>query len=352
MIKGDTILGQSIKSDTIKRYVSAAAELFTDRWGNMADPYECKTLRRNYPKILISALARYEKVPNRREIITHDMFEHIAKQADRAGPDSLVASFKDWLSWSRYGGPRQGEWSQEKSKTKYKEVEGIAGEAQAFRLDDLAFYDHNSRGIDPRDTLICNVAYATVRWRYQKNKDNGEIIKYYVDSRGNRWCPVYALLSIAQRAIRMNIPSNEPIAKYNQGTKQYFITAKNVATILQEAAYETMGITDPKVLQKWTSHSLRVTAANELHRMGFSDAYIKHRLRWRSDAFMKYLRHTIHVARKHTEALSLTNKNLQLEKSNLDRVNDRIDGIQLHRCRDENDILWRQYFYAKESTVV
>ena len=67
---------------------------------------------------------------------------------------------------------------------------------------------------------------------------------------------------------------------------------------------------------------------------------------------MKYLRHTIHVARKHTEALSLTNKNLQLEKSNLDRVNDRIDGIQLHHCRDENDILWRQYFYAKESTVV
>ena len=96
----------------------------------------------------------------------------------------------------------------------------------------------------------------------------------------------------------------------------FFITDKDVKKYLQLAAKEALGIDDPKVLSKWTSHSLRVTAANELHRLGFSNIYIKHRLRWRLDVFPNYLRHTIHIARNHTKAMSLNKANLAVQKSN------------------------------------
>jgi hypothetical protein len=39
-----------------------------------------------------------------------------------------------------------------------------------------------------------------------------------------------------------------------------------------------------KRLDKWSTHSIRVTACNLLHRARYSDTYIKNRLRWKSDA--------------------------------------------------------------------
>ena len=92
----------------------------------------------------------------------------------------------------------------------------------------------------------------------------------------------------------------------------YFITDFNVKTLLQQAAKDALGIRDKKALAKWNCHLLRVTAANELHRLGFSDAFIKHRLRWRSDAFQMYLRHTIHAAKLHTKSINLCDSNLHL----------------------------------------
>ena len=139
----------------------------------------------------------------------------------------------------------------------------------------------------------------------------------------------------------------EPIAKYKTSEgKVLFITDKHVKTILQQAAKEKMGITDPAILSKWTSHSQRVTAANELHRLGFNALFIKHRIRWKSDAFIKYLRHTIHVARKHTAAMSLNESNLKLHTSNLDKVNERIKNMEVFRAPAEDDILWENNFYA------
>ena len=110
-----------------------------------------------------------------------------------------------------------------------------------------------------------------------------------------------------------------------------------------------LGIKCTKALSRWTSHSLRVTAANELHRLGFNTLFIQHRLRWRSDAFMKYLRHTIHVARKHSEIMSLNSENLKLRHSNLDTINKRTKRMKIHREPGEDDILWEDNFYAAEA---
>jgi hypothetical protein len=51
---------------------------------------------------------------------------------------------------------------------------------------------------------------------------------------------------------------------------------------------------DPKIhkkeLQLWSSHSYRVGACVLLHGMGYQAHQIKFLLRWKSDAFMDYLR--------------------------------------------------------------
>jgi len=64
-----------------------------------------------------------------------------------------------------------------------------------------------------------------------------------------------------------------------------------------------------KVLSRWTSHSLCITACNLLHRQGFSDTYIQSRLRWTSNAFLGYLRNTLYNAAAQTKALHIPANN-------------------------------------------
>lgn len=56
-------------------------------------------------------------------------------------------------------------------------------------------------------------------------------------------------------------------------------------------------------IQRWGSHSLRVGAACVLHAMGFSPLDIQWLLRWRSLAFMAYLRNLAILSTRHNEAL-------------------------------------------------
>ena len=61
---------------------------------------------------------------------------------------------------------------------------------------------------------------------------------------------------------------------------------------------------DDPSLKLWSTHSIRVTAANLLHRANLSDSYIKTRLRWKSSSFLMYLRNTIYGADTHTKAIN------------------------------------------------
>jgi len=189
LIRGDNILGLNLKSSTIQGYVSAAASLFTDR--KQHDPFKLKTLRINYPAIIIKALSKYEKQEKRKEVVTDSMFEHIDELAEADHVDGLHCAFKDWAAWSRYSGPRRSEWCQE-SQTYQRADAGEDDEAKAIIAADIHFFDKHGREI----TLDCDfsrVAYAEVEWRFQKNGMNGEKIKYYVNLLSQKWCPAYAL---------------------------------------------------------------------------------------------------------------------------------------------------------------
>ena len=338
----------NLKADTIRGYLRAAAELYTDRDRDRPDPFSTKLLKTNYPKIVCDALGKYEGLPNRREIVTDSMFEYVDKQAEGASPDSREKALKNWLAWSRYSGPRRSEWCQT-AQTSYEEVANMQGEARSIRDDDVELFDADDRLLDPTRVTFDKVEYVEVRWRWQKNGDNHEKIKYFREDDHPRWCPCFAMFEIKRRALRLKIPSCEPIAQYRDETGQIlYITAHDVTRCLRDAAKKCLGITDEKTLSRWSSHSLRVTAANELHRLGFTDAFIKLRLRWKSDSFMKYLRHTVHVARMHSAAMRLSPRNLAIRTSNISKVNAKYHKMQskVYRKLGSSRILWDEHSLA------
>jgi hypothetical protein len=63
--------------------------------------------------------------------------------------------------------------------------------------------------------------------------------------------------------------------------------------------YNLDPLRDCDVLQSWSAHSLRVGACVILHAMGYTAAQIQWLLRWRSMAFLIYLRNLAVLADKH-----------------------------------------------------
>ena len=68
-------------------------------------------------------------------------------------------------------------------------------------------------------------------------------------------------------------------------------------------AARVYGYTDKADLEKYTLHSIRVGACVLLYELNKSAAFIKDRLRWRSDSFMDYLRDTPRIATLHAACL-------------------------------------------------
>jgi hypothetical protein len=82
------------------------------------------------------------------------------------------------------------------------------------------------------------------------------------------------------------------------------IRARHIERVLQDAAKAVYNITDPKDLGRFTSHSLRIGACVALHSAGIDPMSIKHALRWRSDAFMEYLRNLPLQAQRNSRAVT------------------------------------------------
>ena len=100
--------------------------------------------------------------------------------------------------------------------------------------------------------------------------------------------------------------NTEPMAVFkNRRGHTKFITDALVNSLLREAVSSTLNLQQghPE-LQLWSTHSIRVTAANLLYRKQLSDNYIMTRLRWISNAFLVYVQKTVHSADKHSKAAS------------------------------------------------
>ena len=309
LIRGETIKGDGffIRHSTLMGYVAQATRCHTDR--HLPSPRLGVPI--DYVALMTDAVRKYERVPNRREMIHDPMMTAIIGRAQSASPDSLPAALCDWIFLGRYTGCRKSEWCNDHHTT-YSRIEDplwSGPDAVSFIAEDFSFYDNDGIRLHDVSTLsLDQVSYSTILHRCQKNNDNYQTITYGKCISNTVLCPVAAMLRIAQRAIRLDLPSLRPVAVYahDKPTSRRQITGQAVTSFLRSVAQQVYKLpsTSPQ-LKLWSPHSIRVTAANLLHRARFSDSFIKNRLRWKSDSFLMYLWNTFYTADQHSKALSL-----------------------------------------------
>ena len=303
LIQGGTILGTPIRHQTVVNYLTAAYKLLRDRKLRFDS-------KEDYVAIILKALNSYEDVADRRNMITDGMTRWFVDQSKLEGPDSAMSAITDWIILGRYAGFRSSEWCQT-TQSSYARIDKWPGTPSlAFTRDDFTFSGANERRLtedDIRHLDFTHIHHLNVRWRKQKNDENGQKIDFACDNVNPEFCPVRAARRIYLRSIRQQGPAHEPIATFASKTgARKFITSVMVAAHLRKAASTVLHINEgDKSLNLWSTHSIRVTAANLLHRANLSDSYIQTRLRWKSDSFLMYLRNTIYAADAHTKAINI-----------------------------------------------
>ena len=315
---GETLLSKKIRYATIRGYVGMAIRCHTDL--NLPSPRHADT---DYIDVVLDAVKKYEAVPDRREMIHDSMYHHLIdcyESAPLGHPDSLDRAMAEWLFLGRWIGPRKSEWCGD-SATSYRTIDdpewGDRPNALPFILQDFRFLTESGAECpitrehwsDPYMDLPKDFAYVEVRVRKQKNNDNYQKLLYARLKNQPILCPVRNAFKIVCRGFRLGLQDTHPAAVYATRAKMapfHLITGTDVSTHLRKIARVVFNLKrDDPALQAWSSHSLRVTACNLLHRAKFSDSYIKNRLRWKSDSFMMYLRNTFYTADEHAKALDI-----------------------------------------------
>ena len=311
---GHTLMCKTIASGTIKRYLNAAAEL--SRPANMMNPcLDIMGQTSRYINDIIKELKRWESIPNRREPITKEMIEYIINKGKsiKDNPDNIYSAFGDWLVIGEQAGFRRKEWAQDRTYLKkYKDIQrNIDGSSAAFIMKDFEFRGSKNKRINNSSVKEVNKATINnIKWRFQKNLDNGQVISYIEDKENKLHCVVTASKRIYKRAKNLNITKDKPIAVFTEcksKKKACFIDDVHITNILREAAKKVHNISCKKELAKFTSHSIRVAACVFLHAQNISAEDIKFRLRWRSDSFRMYLRNIIQLAERHRDAIRAAN---------------------------------------------
>ena len=312
LVAGENLLCMTLKAGTILCYLQAAAELSIP--ANMMNPcLDITGKQSKYIRDIITEMKRWESIPDRREPVTKAMVEYIFNKGmmiSKSNKDNLYAALANWLILGQQSGFRRKEWAQDRSHLKkFKDIQRNVDESpSAFIINDFEFRGSNNKRIDQNSNNAVNRArIVNVKWRFQKNNDNGQVISYVEDKEDPIHCYVRAAKRIRQRAIRLRQARDKPIAIFRnnvQNIKTTYIDDIHIKTILQEAAGAVHNVTKKEELQRFTSHSIRVGACVLLHSQNISTEDIKFRLRWRSDSFKMYLRNIIQLAEMHKNAVA------------------------------------------------
>ena len=308
LVQGETIKGFQLRHATLMGYIRRVIQLHTDR--HLHNPSSAHI---NYISLITDAVRKWELVPNRREVIHDAMFHHMLKVATTSPSDDFHCAATDWSLLGRYTGFRKSEWCQDSPHSHARITDPLWGDrpdSVAVIAEDFVLKDADGIVIPiTLSTPPSAVRFAELRIRYQKNQDNYQILTYSASTATPSTCPVQAILRILNRGLRLNLPPFHPvaIAARPQDPRGYvYITGGDYTSWLQSIASTVYQLPHKDTTtSKWGTHSIRVTAANLLHRAQFSSEFIKNRLRWRSDTFQMYLRNTIYIAEKHTSALTL-----------------------------------------------
>jgi hypothetical protein len=312
---GSNLHCRSLKSGTIQTYLRDVAK-FIGRYRDIDPRYRSSADKALAPAIsrVLDEVKRWETVPNRREPFTLEMQFHIAKQAESKKDDCcLEAAVANWTLCNMYAGCRGIEWMQTNSNNSqlHSFHKNRFGNAYAFTLADVQCKNSTNQIMSIAEALANPdiVGSVNLRFEEQKNSENGEKKLFVRNTDKPHICFIKNFVQIIQRHAKLT-DSNPtiPLSVYRHTNGSVCnITSIDVETLMRQAASELFNlhpIKNKAELQMWSSHSLRVGACTTLYAMGFQEMEIKHLLRWKSDAFMTYLRNLAVTSRRHNTALS------------------------------------------------
>ena len=319
---GNNILCQSLKSATVGIYLWNVATLCMAASPAGRDPRKVRdsdSLLAPCISRVLKEIKRWEKIPDRKEPFTPAMLQHLVSRVEQQlspptdSVDHLDLALRDWFDLGGcYAGLRLSEWAQPISS----DISAAAKRhgallPTAFVLADFHFELQSGRRV-PASRLDCcaaaDVAAVIITWRTQKNGQNGEFKRFLRNTLSSFSYPVTAAINIVRRFVSLiGLRDDIPLAVFfNRATGGPFLINKNmIDDCLQSIAAELFSISDPTELSRWTSHSLRIGACVLLHSYGFSETQLKFILRWRSNAFMDYLRNSDIIATKQNTAISM-----------------------------------------------
>ena len=316
---GSTLHFNSIKSGTINTYLLNVAT-FLGCYRTIDPRYVSAADTRLAPVIgrVISEQKRWETVPNRREPFTLELHNEIATLPTvAADPNCLDAAMANWTLCNLYAGCRGIEWAQtnnqDRSLPQY--FRNSFDRAYAFARDDVRCYTAASVHLSLEQALQYPTLVGKVKLRFdeQKNRENGEWKLFTRNPAKPTLCFVVNFMAILARhkALTDSHPTH-PLSVYRtvEG-KVCNITTADVETVIRRAAatlYKLDPIKHRDQLMLWSSHSLRVGACTLLYSQGFSEMEIKFLLRWKSGAFMTYLRNLAVTSRRHNLAMNETSE--------------------------------------------
>ena len=311
LVSNGSIFCKTIKAATISNYLSDAAKLSI--MNRLQDPTKTSINQRSpYIRSILHEHKRWESMPNRREPLTYNMVNQaiINNTRNHYCTNSLNSALTDWFILGMVTGARKSEWCQDRSSILKSGTvtPNIDGSSSAFIFSDFIFEDINGiRRNNDRDTAIFDAEIVKIKWRFQKNNMNGQVLSYTANHNNPALCPVRAAMRIRQRAMDLKVPPSLPLAVFQNGIgHSQYIDDKYVETLLRQLATQVYNITDTQELSRFTCHSIRVGACVLLHEANAKSDFIKFRLRWNSDSYLMYLRNTPKLAHQHNMATNFS----------------------------------------------
>ena len=316
---GSTLAHRQIKASTIKAYLRDVASFLTRFGERPVDPRKERGSERLHSMLdrIFKELERWEKVPKRREPFTVEMLMAMDNTAV-FGTHSFTSKWSaiaDWGDCGIRGGFRKTEFVQESNNSDIDNpLLDIYGNPKAFCLNDFRFRLKSGARLVGAAILAHSpddMAYCWNKFRTQKNGDNDEEKMYTNSPTGRSFCR--AVYRIIKRFVQLRGAADvsTPLAIYYDETSNVvrFITDADIESTFRTLAahvYKLDPVKDKDTLQMWSCHSLRVGACTLLHANGFTGPQIQFLLRWRSDAFMLYLRNMPVLCNKQIEAFDNT----------------------------------------------
>ena len=311
LLQGFTIFGEPIVHSSIIGYLKAVNKHYTDN--DKLEPFSLKD-QSNVAKVL-KKVKEFEKAQKRRDSLSD---EALAKMLDLMIEDKNPLGFKaavwNFTALGRFGGFRCGEFAMD-SRTQIRYYILPNGEliVRCFVIQNFKMYDDTGDNVKDPLSNRRKVSHSGVEFDVQKNRMNGQIIKFTrLSRRFKHYCPVENQLDIMARAAYLGSTDPEdPLCVYrNEKGETNYLTGSDITAYYRDVMRTVRpNITDAE-LSLISTHSLRVYACVLLHEAGKDGPYIKLRLRWLSDCFEVYLRNTTRIRNQHNEALQGSTDNM------------------------------------------